>query len=496
MGKPTDEQQPRQPKPETPKTAEKPPRKAPKKAKKANGTAPEAVVVPPGRVEPEPDKATSATEAADAIDEEGPISEAAEELQTELQTYALDLLDGNASWERKKVIQNLVIWEPVTDPTLLAMPSNAVVPGTVSGSSGSVNVQSASPSSRKGKNKKVRKRQSGLDFNRKRSMGKGSRDVSRAHSPVQSSEDQSSKEVIHTLANVMTDSRHMVLDRSAGETILHRAAKMGYPDVTAYALDMAKMSAVVKDNAGFPPLHKAALKGHAEIVDYLIRYGADPNTNVKGTRPLHEALEGGHLGTVLKLLRHGSDPLLYDYSGNMPIDLAKESEDKQLLDFFSAILKDLHGKPAPRWNVSHDRSFVLPQGNELDLPKRDSNLVLGLPESDEDDDDDDLEFEFEVSSQPLPPQFMLPQHPDEKFVLATDLKRFTSLDLTKLMGKLNTIKMAREDFIKSAYCCLLGASVDPTTKQDHVVLVKADSQLKKITGCGRSKIVPQLKCQC
>ena len=270
--KPIDEQQQRQHKQETPKTAEKPPRKAPKKAKKANGTAPEAVVVPPVTVEPEPDKATSTTEAADAIDEEGPISEAAEELQTELQTYALDLLDGNASWERKKVIQNLVIWEPVTDPTLLAMPSNAVVPGTVSGSSVSVNtVQSASPSSRKGKNKKVRKRQSGLDFNRKRSMGKGSRDVSRAHSPVQSSEDQSSKEVIHTLANVMTDSRHMVLDRGAGETILHRAAKMGYPDVTAYALDMAKMSAVVKDNAGFPALHKAALKGHAEIVDYLIR---------------------------------------------------------------------------------------------------------------------------------------------------------------------------------------------------------------------------------
>ena len=67
----------------------------------------------------------------------------------------------------------------------------------------------------------------------------------------------------------------------------------------------------------------------------LFRYGADPNTNVKGTRPLHEALEGGHIGTVLQLLRHGSDPLLYDYSGNMPIDLAKESEDKKLLDFFS-----------------------------------------------------------------------------------------------------------------------------------------------------------------
>ena len=222
------------------------------------------------------------------------------------------------------------------------------------------------------------------------------------------------------------------------------------------------------------------------------RYGADPNTNVKGTRPLHEALEGGHIGTVLQLLRHGSDPLLYDYSGNMPIDLAKESEDDKLLNFFSAILSDLHGKPAPRWNVSHDRSFALPQTSELDLPR----LKAAKADSDDDSDDDDdaMEFEFEVSSQPLPPQFALPQHPDEKFVLATDLKRFTSLDLTKLTGKLNTIKMARDEFVKSAYCCLLGASVsvDAGTKNDHVVLVKADSHLKKLLAVDDPKLFHNL----
>ena len=218
---------------------------------------------------------------------------------------------------------------------------------------------------------------------------------------------------------------------------------------------------------------------------------------MKGTRPLHEALEGGHIGTVLQLLRHGSDPLLYDYSGNMPIDLAKESEDDRLLDFFSAILSDLHGKPARRWNVSHDRSFVLPQTSELDLPKgptttkTDSDVDSDL---DDDDDDDDPEFEFEVSSQPLPPQFALPQHPDEKFVLATDLKRFTTLDLTKLTCKLNTIKMTRDEFVKSAYCCLLGASVsvDAGTKNDHVVLVKADSHLKKLLAVDDPKLFHNL----
>ena len=32
------------------------------------------------------------------------------------------------------------------------------------------------------------------------------------------------------------------------------------------------MSATVKDNAGVPPIHLAAFKGHADVVDYLIRY--------------------------------------------------------------------------------------------------------------------------------------------------------------------------------------------------------------------------------
>ena len=211
---------------------------------------------------------------ADTNDEDYIPKESEEELQTELQSYALDLLEHNLSWEKRTVIQNLVIWEPVTDPALLAIPPNVTVPGTVPGAAmPPVNFQS--PSRKKAKRPK--KRQSGLDFSRKKSStasGKNSRDVSRAHSPAVFGDDQPDgevKEVVHSLANVLTDSKHLVTDKSTGETILHRAAKMGYPDVAAYALDMAKMSATVKDNAGFPPIHKAALKGHSEVVDYLIR---------------------------------------------------------------------------------------------------------------------------------------------------------------------------------------------------------------------------------
>ena len=57
---------------------------------------------------------------------------------------------------------------------------------------------------------------------------------------------------------------------------------MGYPDVVAYALDHLRVNPRLKDNAGIPPIHRAAYKGHADIVDMLLRYGVDPNTNVKG----------------------------------------------------------------------------------------------------------------------------------------------------------------------------------------------------------------------
>lgn len=183
---------------------------------------------------------------------------------------------------------------------------------------------------------------------------------------------------------------------------------------------------------------------------------------------------------MVQLLRHGSDPLLYDYSGNMPIDLARESEDEPLMEYFSAILGDLHGKKAPRWNVSHDRAFILPQSTELDLP--------AMTESDDEED-----LLFEVSSQPLPPQFIVPQHPNDKYILAADLKRFANVDASKPSAKFSTLQMAREEFVKSAFCCLLGASVDPGSGE-QVLLVKVDAHLRKVLGVDDAKLLNNLTC--
>lgn len=168
----------------------------------------------------------------------------------------------------------------------------------------------------------------------------------------------------------------------------------------------------------------------------------------------------------------------------MPIDLAKDSEDPDLLNYFSAILNDLHGKPASRWRVSHDRSFILPTSgvDELDLPKLQQET-----------DDAQNDFDFEVSAQPLPPQFKFPQHPDDYFVLASDLKKLTNQDVTKLGSKFTLQKMSREDFMKTAFCCLLGVTVDPG-KSEPIVLVKVDAALGKLMGVDDSKLYNSLSC--
>ena len=150
------------------------------------------------------------------------VGEATEEennLQSELGGLALDLLDNNPSWQHQVTIQNLVVWEPV-EP----------LPASV----------------KKKKPRKKRSRRSGMDFTpasrRKLAHSKagpgGSCDASRASSPLGDEEEDEVHDITYTLDQVVQESMRWVVDKRAGETILQRAAKMGYPDVIAHALSM------------------------------------------------------------------------------------------------------------------------------------------------------------------------------------------------------------------------------------------------------------------
>lgn len=67
----------------------------------------------------------------------------------------------------------------------------------------------------------------------------------------------------------------------------------------------------------FTPLHRAAIRGYSEVIQQLIKGGADPNaTDYEGISkiiinytPLHFAVKNGHYDAVEIIYRARGDPL-------------------------------------------------------------------------------------------------------------------------------------------------------------------------------------------
>lgn len=88
----------------------------------------------------------------------------------------------------------------------------------------------------------------------------------------------------------------------AGYTALHYAARSGSIDVCEVLLQSsANVNAVTR--AGLAtPLQRAALAGKEQVLELLLKYGADPKLqDMDGRTALHRAAEAGHVGIVKRL---------------------------------------------------------------------------------------------------------------------------------------------------------------------------------------------------
>lgn len=116
--------------------------------------------------------------------------------------------------------------------------------------------------------------------------------------------------------DITREIRSWVLNKGVGESVLHKAARLGYIDVVVYCLERLEMHPDQKDNAGYTPLHEACSRGLIDIARVLLQYGANHSeTAHSGIRPLHEAVDNGYLEIVRLLLSYGADPLLATYAG-------------------------------------------------------------------------------------------------------------------------------------------------------------------------------------
>jgi len=111
-----------------------------------------------------------------------------------------------------------------------------------------------------------------------------------------------------------------------GFTPVALAAFFGQPAaVKALIAAGADVNAPAKNPLKVAALHAAVAGGKLEIVEALLRAGANPNAQQQqGFRPIHEAGTKANRALADLLLSHGADPSLPNDTGSNAIDLARE----------------------------------------------------------------------------------------------------------------------------------------------------------------------------
>ncbi|XP_056283662.1 BCL-6 corepressor isoform X2 [Pseudoliparis swirei] len=247
------------------------------------------------------------------------------------------------------------------------------------------------------------------------------------------------------------EARRLIVNKNAGETLLQRAARLGYEEVVLYCLENRVCEVNHRDYAGYCALHEACARGWLSIVQHLLDYGADINCSAQdGTRPIHDAVENDHLDVVRVLLSYGADPTLATYSGRGLLKMThSDGMERFLTDYFS----DLQGRADDDlglyWEFYGSAVCELSEeGGVYD--------ILADPPGPEDEDDKRELFEFEFSDRPLLPcyniQVSLSQGPRNWLLLSDVLRRLrmSGRGFRQAFPHMEVVTVAEAEFYRQA----------------------------------------------
>jgi ankyrin repeat protein len=164
----------------------------------------------------------------------------------------------------------------------------------------------------------------------------------------------------------------MVNARATGQyaylkfTPLHFAALKGHNDIIQYLIKKgADISA--QDSDGSAPLNWAANFGHEEIVTTLIKNGADVNSqNNFGLTPLHGASYKGYLDIVKILIEKGSEINVRNkHEGKTPLQNAIEAGHTEIVKVLLDKGADVNSKD----NAGKNSLFIATENGFLEIVK-------------------------------------------------------------------------------------------------------------------------------
>ncbi|XP_072901649.1 BCL-6 corepressor isoform X6 [Hemitrygon akajei] len=284
------------------------------------------------------------------------------------------------------------------------------------------------------------------------------------------------------------EARRLIVNKNAGETLLQRAARLGYEEVVLYCLENKVCDVNHHDNAGYCALHEACARGWLSIACHLLEHGADVNCSAQdGTRPIHDAVENDHLEVVRLLLSYSADPTLATYSGRTILKMA-HSEVMEM--FLSEYFADLQGRsnddPGLCWDF---------YGSSVCEPVEESGFnVLANPPSpgDEEDYNDDV-LEFEFSDAPLLPcyniQVSLSQGP-RNWLLLTDVLRRLKLSARTFQSSfphienatISEVEFYRQASLSQVFTYPEQSEIPDTDNKETLELVEFTSELQDLLG--------------
>ncbi|CAG9559866.1 unnamed protein product [Danaus chrysippus] len=290
-----------------------------------------------------------------------------------------------------------------------------------------------------------------------------------------------SPESVH---DIQKEIKSWFINKSIGETHLHRAARLGFTDCVAYCLEKMDLNPSAKDNAGFTPLHVASARGHVRIARLLLQYGANVSAAAQGgIRPLHEACENSHVEIIRLLLSYGADPLLGTYAGQTPEELA-EGQSAKLLHLYIA---DVQGRAIEPWKFPTPAAII--DREELGCDPLSSPPPASPPPP------QDTTIEIQCTEAPLPPFYSLRtatgQPADGLWCLLQDISNVLQIkskdSLLKQIhcGSGSPRELLREirtqEFLERAQCHqLLCAGEKVNVRASKVALIRVTDKLRQL----------------